>query len=50
MNEREGTRRRALERLGAEVVHTAPNHTLTRLLGEPVQRLTLVRRLSTPDR
>lgn len=47
MNEREGTRRRALERLGGEVVHTAPNHTFTRLLGEPVQRLTLVRRLST---
>jgi hypothetical protein len=48
MNERVGTRRRALERLGGEVVHVEPNRTLTRLLGEPVQRLTLVRRLPPP--
>ena len=45
LNEREGSRRRALERLGLDIVGCAPNHTLSALLGEPVQRLTLVRRL-----
>ena len=45
LNEREGSRRRALERLGADIVGCVPNHTLSELLGEPVQRLTLVRRL-----
>ena len=45
LNERVGTRRRALERLGADIVDSVPNHTLTALLGEPVQRLTLIRRL-----
>lgn len=45
LNEREGARSGALERLGAEIVSAVPNHTLTRLLGEPVRRLTLVRHL-----
>ena len=45
MNERHGSRAGALERLGATIVSTAPNHTLSDLLGEPVRRLTLVRRL-----
>ena len=43
LNEREGARAGALERLGAEIVAAVPNHTLTRLLGGPVRRLTLVR-------
>jgi hypothetical protein len=45
LNERDGTRLRALERLGAELVSAVPNHTLTELLGEPVRRLTLLRRV-----
>ena len=45
LNEREGSRAGALERLGAEIVSTVPNHTLSGLLGEPIRRLTLVRRL-----
>lgn len=45
VNERAGSRRRALERLGADIVGCVPNRTLTTLLGEPVQRLTLLRRL-----
>lgn len=47
MNERPGRRLRALERLGLEVVGTAPNRTLSAVLGEPVVRLTLLRRV--PD-
>lgn len=43
LNERHGARAGALERLGAEIVAAVPNHTLTRLLDEPVRRLTLVR-------
>lgn len=49
LNEREGSRRRAVERLGAEIVGIVPNRTLTALLGEPVLRLTLVRRLDAVD-
>lgn len=48
MNERAGARVRALERIGLEVVEVAENHTLGRLLGEPVRRLTLVRRADAP--
>lgn len=40
-----GRRAAALRRLGAEVVHRAPNRTLTALVGEPVERLTVVRDL-----
>lgn len=47
MNERVGRRARAMERLGVEVVHRAPNHTLSLLLGEPVERFTILRRIST---
>ncbi len=43
LNERDGARAGALERLGAEIVAAVPNHTLSRLLGQPVRRLTLVR-------
>jgi hypothetical protein len=46
MNARRGARTRALQRLGIEVVDAVPNHTLTRALGEPVDRLTIVRRLA----
>jgi hypothetical protein len=49
LNERAGSRRRALQRLGLDIVGCVPNHTLSRLLGEPVQRLTLVRRLDPTD-
>lgn len=45
INALEGTRARAIERLGGTVVHRAPNHTLTALLGRRVERLTVVRRL-----
>ncbi len=47
LNERTETRLGALERIGLEVVDAVPNHTLSRLVGEPVRRLTLVRRLPT---
>ena len=40
-----GTRAKALERLGGEVVHRWPNRTLSEALGRPVERLTVVRRL-----
>jgi NTE family protein len=43
-----GHRRRALERMGGRIAHRAPNHTLTAFLGQPVERLTLVRSL-TPE-
>jgi hypothetical protein len=43
MNTLAGRRARALERLGGTVVHRAPNHTLTWLLGQPVERLTVAR-------
>ncbi|MGH8910350.1 MAG: hypothetical protein ACRD0K_28610 [Egibacteraceae bacterium] len=50
INTRGGRRATALERLVGEVVHQAPNRTLSWLAGEPVQRLTLVRTLNSPDR
>ncbi|HSL57550.1 MAG TPA: hypothetical protein VK866_06895, partial [Acidimicrobiales bacterium] len=40
-----GRRASALERLGAEIVHRAPNRTLSWAAGTPVERLTVVRRL-----
>ena len=40
-----GRRADALVRLGAEVVHRSANQTLTELVGQPVERLTIVRRL-----
>lgn len=43
MNAVVGHRARALERLGGTVVHRAPNHTLSWLLGQPVERLTVAR-------
>jgi hypothetical protein len=45
MNAPVGRRARALERLGARVVHRAPNHTLSWLCGQPVERLTVVRHI-----
>ena len=45
MNTPVGRRAGALERLGASVVHRAPNHTMSWLCGQPVERLTVVRRL-----
>jgi hypothetical protein len=50
MNAIVGRRARALERLGGTVVHRAPNHTLTWLLGQPVERLTVARWLPSPTR
>lgn len=44
-----GRRAAALERLGATIVHRAPNHTLSRLLGRPVERLTVVRTVPGQD-
>jgi GNAT superfamily N-acetyltransferase len=49
LNERDGSRRAALQRIGMEVVDAAPNHTLTMLLGQPVRRLTLLRRVPGHD-
>jgi hypothetical protein len=46
MNAVAGHRAGALGRLGATVVHRAPNHTLSWLLGQPVERLTVGRRLA----
>ena len=45
INARAGTRRRALERIGLEVVSSEVNHTLSRTLGTEVIRLTVVRHL-----
>jgi hypothetical protein len=47
INARSGRRSSALTRLGMEVVDTDVNHTLSTLVGEPVDRLTVVRRLGT---
>ena len=38
-----GRRARPLERFVGSIVHRAPNHTLSWLLGRPVERLTLAR-------
>jgi hypothetical protein len=43
INERTGHRARAVERLGGRVVGREPNHSFSRLLDEPVERLTVVR-------
>jgi hypothetical protein len=48
INAVEGRRAKALELLGS-IVHKAPNHTLSWLVGQPVERLTLVRSLSSAD-
>lgn len=50
INAAPGTRARALERLGGAVVHRAPNHTLTALVGQPIERLTVVRRTEDAER
>lgn len=42
-----GRRSAALERLGFEVVHRAPNRTLSAMLERPIERLTVVRHLPT---
>lgn len=49
MNAVAGHRARALERLGGTVVHRAPNHTLSWLLGQPVERLTVARWLPVTE-
>jgi hypothetical protein len=49
MNALSGRRSRALERLGGTVVHRAPNHTLSWLMGQPVERLTVARWLPAAD-
>jgi len=45
MNAVSGRRAAGLERLGGQVTHRAPNHTLSWLLGRPVDRLTVARLL-----
>jgi hypothetical protein len=45
VNAPSGRRARALERLGFEVVDRRPNLTLSRCAGQPVERLTLLRRI-----
>jgi hypothetical protein len=47
MNAPRGRRERALDRLGIEVIRRTENATLTAAMGEPVDRLTIVRRLPT---
>jgi hypothetical protein len=46
MNARAGRRVAALSRWGAEIVSRRPNGTLSRLTGSPVERLTVLRRVS----
>ena len=46
INTRRGRRAAALGRSGFEIVGREPNHTLSWLTGDPVDRLTVVRRLS----
>lgn len=43
-----GRRAAALGRVGLEVVHRAPNRTLSSVLQQPVERLTVVRSLPMP--
>lgn len=43
-----GSRQRALTRLGLDVVASVPNHTLSRQVGQPVERLLIVRDLRRP--
>ncbi|MDO8389130.1 MAG: hypothetical protein Q7V57_01475 [Actinomycetota bacterium] len=47
INAKAGHREQALERLQLHVLHRTPNHTLSRALGAPVLRLTVVRDLGT---
>jgi hypothetical protein len=44
-----GRRASALERVVGPVVHRAPNHTLSWLMGGPIERLTVARTLPTPS-
>lgn len=46
VNARRGRRALPLARLGLHVVGSTPNHTLSRIAGEPVLRLTVVRPLA----
>ena len=48
MNARRGDRERALRWLGIDIVRRDPNWTFTRAIGEPVDRLTLVRHCTAP--
>ena len=48
INARRGRRAAALRAGGFEVVRRAPSHTLSWLVGEPVERLTVVRALARP--
>jgi hypothetical protein len=45
-----GKRAKALERIVGPVVHRSPNHTLSWLMGRPVERLTVTRSLSSVSR
>jgi hypothetical protein len=45
VNARAGRRASSLGRVGGEVIARHPNHTFSALLGEPVVRLTMVRRV-----
>ncbi len=45
VNEKAGRRSRALERLGFEIVRTEHNHTLSNIVGDDVDRLTILRRV-----
>lgn len=47
INARPGRRTAALDRWGAEVIDRTPNATLSWLVGAPVERLTIVRRVPT---
>jgi hypothetical protein len=44
-----GRRALALERLGGEIVHRTPNHTLSAFAHQPIERLTVVRHLGSHD-
>ncbi len=47
INAMAGHRSRALERMGGRIGHREPNHTLSACLGQPVERLTLIRSLTS---
>ena len=50
MNARAGRRAAALDRWGADVIARTPNATLSWLVGAPVERLTVVRRVPSTER
>ena len=50
INARAGRRTAGLDRWGADVVARTPNATLSWLVGAPVERLTIVRRVPTSER